>query len=221
MNEGQLESAWDSPGLDVLGVLGRIAPGSAVADCGCFGWSLARACEGPGHRLVGIDRVEPPGRPASAAFHGMVGPRLDVPDDHVDLAVANHVLEHMSDPVALFGELARITVPGGLVWIEAPSELSALARGSDDPTGHAFASFWDDPTHVRPWTPGALYRLALSWRCRPLVCARGVAGSIPVSRLLARKPAALRGATPYRFVSLEHVPPGLAAAWASVWPDEE
>lgn len=195
--------------------------GARVADCGCFGWSLAGACSESGHRLVGLDRVEPPGRPAGAEFFGMEGPRLHVPDDHVDVAVANHVLEHMTEPVALFGELARITVPGGLLWVEAPSELSALSRGSDDPTDHAFANFWDDPTHVRPWTPGALYRLALSWQCRPLYCARAMAGTIPVTRLLARKPAGLRGATTYRFVSLQHVAPGLAAAWAVVWGSDE
>ncbi len=217
MSRAECDPEWNHASLDVEAVLGRIAPGSRVADCGCFGWNLADACRGPGHRLIGLDRVEPPGRPEGAEFHAMDGVRLDVPDDYADLVVANHVLEHMTDPVGLFGELARITVPGGLLWIEAPSELSALARASDDPTDHAFASFWDDPTHVRPWTPGALYRLALGWQCRPLVCVRGVAGGIPVARLLARKPA-LCGATPYRFVSLQHIPPGLAAAWAAIWP---
>lgn len=125
--EGSLDPAWNIAGLDVVGVLRRIAGGARVADCGCFGWSLAGACSESGHRLVGLDRVEPPGRPAGAEFFGMEGPRLHVPDNHVDVAVADHVLEHMTEPVALFGELARITIPGGLLSVEAPSELSALA----------------------------------------------------------------------------------------------
>ena len=30
-----------------------------------------------------------------------------------------------------------------------------------------FFSFWDDPTHLKPWSPAALYRLAISFGFRP------------------------------------------------------
>lgn len=209
---------WNDPALDVERVLGQLRPQSRVADCGCFGWTLAAACRARGHTLIGLDRTEPPGRPEGAEFAAMQGWRLQLGDDEVDVVVANHVLEHLTEPMDFFREAVRIAKPGGLLWIESPSELSAHGRSSDDPTDHAFQSFWDDPTHVRPWTPGALYRLALSFRCVPLHVSRGVAGEIPVSRLLARKPEDVHGTPPYAFVSLKDIPPGLAAAWQALWP---
>jgi SAM-dependent methyltransferase len=222
MNPGHTsvhDSEWDGPTLDVQTVMGKLHPSSLVADCGCFGWTLAEPCRSRQLRMLGIDREEPAGRPNGAEFAVMEGPRLEVGDDRVDLVVASHVLEHLDEPMAFFREAVRIAVPGGLLWVESPSELSALGRGSDDPHDHSFASFWDDPTHKRPWTPGALYRLALSFRCVPLHVSRGVAGSIPVARMLARKPAEIHGAPPQAFVSLKDVPPGLEGAWASVWGD--
>ena len=212
------EELGDLPLLDTLTLLRRLPPASRIADCGCFGWTLGPVCEELGHSLIGIDREEPPRRPRAARFVPMSGSTLHLPDDQVDLVVATHILEHLVDPTGFFGELARIVKPGGLVWIESPSELSALRPTTSDPTEHAFESFWDDPTHVRPWPPGALYRLALSRQCRPLQCGRGVTGGIPVSRLLARKPLDVQGVPPARFVSLKDVPPGLERAWRAVWP---
>lgn len=210
---------WNDAAFDVKGVLARLDAGSRVADCGCFGWTLAAACAARGHRLTGLDREEPPGRPADTDFARMDGSLLHLPDDSADLVVANHVLEHLAGPMDFFREAVRVAAPGGLLWIESPSELSAQGQSSDDPSDHAFHSFWDDPTHVRPWTPGALYRMALSFRCLPLRVSRGVAGHIPVSRMLARKPRDVRGAPPYTFVSLKDVAPGLDAAWRAIWPD--
>lgn len=198
-------------------VVEKLPRGSRVVDVGCFGWTLGRPCAAAGHCLIGVDRAEPPGRPEGAGFATMQGSQLTLPDDCAELVVASHVLEHLTDPVTLFGELARIAAPGAFIWVESPSELAALGRSTDDPTDHSFKSFWDDPTHVRPWPPAALYRLALSWKCTPVETGRARAGDIPVARLLAKKPTGAKGRTPYSFVSLRDVPPGLQAAWAAVW----
>ena len=203
---------------DVGQTIRDLPPQSTVLDIGCFGWRLAQACADHGHRMTGLDRKEPPGRPVGAGFAVMNGAQIDVADDCGHLTVAAHVLEHIDQPVAFFAELARVTAPGGWIWIEAPSELSAMPRASDDAADQAFVSFWDDPTHVRPWTPAALYRLALSCQCMPLFCGRAETGGIPVSRMLARKPFEVRGRPPVTYVSLAGVEPGLAAAWRAVWP---
>lgn len=202
---------------DLEAVIADLPRGARIADIGCLGWKLAAACAKGGHVLTGVDRAEPPGRPPGARFATMQGAQLTIPDDCCDLTVASHVIEHLDKPIDLFGELARVTESGGLIWLEAPSELAALGRGNDDPEDHSFKSFWDDPTHVRPYTPGALYRLALSWKCTPLHCGRAQNGDIPVARLLARKGHGQKGRTPYAFVSLSDVPPGLDAAWRHVW----
>jgi len=188
-----------------------------VVDCGCYGWRLAPLCEHYGHTLVGVDRVEPPGRPSGVSFARGSGSNIELQDDLSSMTVASHILEHVIEPVSFFGEMMRITRPGGLLYVEAPSELSALPRASDHPEDHRFVSFWDDPTHVRPWTPGALYRLALSCNCYPVGVSRANSGGIPCVRLLGTKPLDCRGAPPVAYVSLRGVPPGVKAAWNHVW----
>jgi hypothetical protein len=76
--------------------------------------------------------------------------------------------------------------------------------------GHAFTSFWDDPTHVRPWPLAALYRLGLSWGAQPENLAHADRGGIHCSTGLIRR---IDPATPrYRYVSLAAVPRGVQAA---------
>ena len=191
--------------------------GSTVVDVGCFGWVLGDASAGAGVTLIGADQVEPPGRPAHARFvHGSDG-RIDLPDDSCDLAVAGHVLEHVANGTEFAVEMLRIVKPGGHIWIESPSELGCQTRSSDDPEDQHFYSFWDDPQHVRPWTPGALYRLAITCQAIPLAIARGQAGDVPVSRMLARKPEFVRGRPATRYVTLKDVGYGVKAAYEAVW----
>jgi len=194
-----------------------LSPGATVADVGCHGWSLGDASLASGADYVGVDRVEPPGRPAHARFAGCSNGILDLPDDSCDLVVAGHVLEHVPAPVELMTELLRIAKPGGLVWIESPSELACQTVGSSDPEDHTFLSFWDDPTHVRPWTPGALYRLAITCQALPIAMQRGESGGIPVTTMLALKPEHVRSRPATRYVTLKDVAHGLEAAYDAVW----
>jgi hypothetical protein len=196
-----------------------LPPGSTALDVGCAGWMLPRlaaAC-GRGDLVhLGADlHLEPPGRPEGARF-------LPIPEDGArfagpvaDLVVASHCLEHSARPIPFFGALLEACRPGGLVYVESPSERSALAAAAEDPRDHAFLSFWDDPTHVRPWTPGALYRLALGHAALPLRCGRLDRDGIPCAALLCRR-GERNG---YRYVSLKDVPWGPEAALASVWSE--
>jgi SAM-dependent methyltransferase len=195
----------------------QLPPASTVADIGCFGWLLGDATLASGATLIGVDQAEPPGRPAHAKFAHGSGPVIDIPDDACDLVVAGHVLEHVLDGVAFAAELLRIVKPGGLLWIETPSELGCQSVSSDNPQDHRFLSFWDDPTHIRPWTPAALYRLAISCQAIPLAMQRGQTGDVPVATMLARKPASVKGKPATRYVTLKHVAPGLQAAYETVW----
>jgi SAM-dependent methyltransferase len=51
---------------------------------------------------------------------------LDLPDDDVDVAHAHQVLQHVADPVAALGEMARVTRPGGVVAVR-DSDYAAFA----------------------------------------------------------------------------------------------
>ena len=194
-----------------------LAHGAVVADIGCYGWLLGAATLARGVALIGVDRSEPPGRPAHARFACGADASIDLADDCCDLVVASHVLEHVADGVALAAELMRIVKPGGLLWIETPSELSCQTASSDDPEDHQFLSFWDDPTHVRPYTPAALYRLAISCQAIPIAMQRSQTGDVPSSTLLARKPLSVSGKPTVRYVTLKGVDYGIAAAYQAVW----
>lgn len=194
-----------------------ILQGATVVDCGCYGWRLAEHCLQVGSRLIGVDQAEPPNIPAGVCFAIMQDLTIDLENGVADVVVASHILEHIQEPVIFLSELLRITRPGGLIWIEAPSELAAMAVASSDPEDHSFDSFWDDPTHVRPWSPGAMYRLALSCRCIPVAISRCDAGGIPSTRMIGRKPMDCQVAPSTRYVSLRGVAPGVENAWNHVW----
>ncbi|MGH9470518.1 MAG: class I SAM-dependent methyltransferase [Terriglobia bacterium] len=87
---------------------------------------LARRC--PGLHMTGVDRSETMVRAArnAALAQGLEGrlvfrrgeaARLDFPDASFDLVICNSVLHHLASPVEAFGEMARVTRPGGTVLI--------------------------------------------------------------------------------------------------------
>ena len=200
-------------------------PGTHIADIGCFGWRLAAQCAQQQLLYTGVDCASPPGKPTSAKFLPMLGPRILGEDNQFDRTIASHILEHLEDTGRFCHELMRVTRPGGLVWIESPSELSLFMRETRPAEDNSFETFYSDPTHLRPMPPGALYRLALGAHLVPLAISRDAVdfggGHFPVSRLIAQKPlsipeAAYRGP---RYVTLRGVAKGVAAAWTHVWPE--
>ena len=60
-------------------------------------------------------------RSVSLRVRGELG-RLPFPDGSVDVASANMVLEHLSDPVAVFREVHRVLAPGGKFIFHTPND---------------------------------------------------------------------------------------------------
>jgi SAM-dependent methyltransferase len=206
-------------GPDILaGALRNLPPRARVIDYGCYNWmAAAHAAEAGRDDLehIGIDlHAEPPGRPAGARFSLLPAAGAPLPEGEADLVVAANVLEHCRDAVGVFGTLIAAARPGGLVYVEAPSEFTLFMRSDPDVEGHAYSSFWDDPTHVRPWPPAALYRLALSYGARPEACHYAFRAGLHSGVALIRRidPAPPR----YRYVSLFNCPRGVDAALAHV-----
>jgi SAM-dependent methyltransferase len=150
--------------------------GGAVLDVGCLGLrqqAMARQLGRLDLRHSGTDVISPPEPlPEDFRFRTADLDREEIPfsNDSNDLVVASHVLEHLRRPVEAFGELVRVCRPGGLVYVEAPSERTLLLPGMPFDHDKFFSlSFFDDPTHVsRPWTPQSLHRLAAYYGCDPL-----------------------------------------------------
>jgi hypothetical protein len=137
-------------------------------------------------------------------------PGAPLPIGDTDLLVAANVLEHCQDGVAVFGTWLAAVKPGGLVYVEAPTEEAMLISGDPDVEGHAYTSFWDDQTHVRPWPPAALYRLGLSYDARPEACLYAMCVGNHSGVALFRRIDA--GPPRYRYVSLLNVSRGVHVA---------
>lgn len=146
----------------------RLDDGAKVADIGCFGFSQQKFSEdqlGRNFEHFGVDYNELEDVPPGFVFRRADLNSEDIPfeSDEFDLVVCSHVIEHIVDPISFFQDCLRICKPGGLIYIEAPSERSILQKGVTKDFARMLATnFYDDPTHLgRPWTMQALFRLAL------------------------------------------------------------
>ena len=93
---------------------------------------------------------------------------LPYEDEKFDFVVSQHVIEHLRDPISLFGEMGRVCKRGGTLFVLAPSDHSTWFSLPTLQHWRHIYSFYDDPTHLgRPWSPQALYRLGLFWNIEP------------------------------------------------------
>ncbi|MFN8693952.1 MAG: class I SAM-dependent methyltransferase [Holosporales bacterium] len=224
-------------------LLKKAKSGATILDYGCFGWKLIDLAKRDDLNHHGCDIMMPDGMPKNAVFHlvHQGTQAIDAPDDYFDIVVASHVIEHVHNPIHLFSELARVCKPLGIIYIEAPSDRSLTIRSDPKIHRHSFYSFWDDPTHIRPWTPAALYRLAIShgyipletrylssWKAKILYPFQWVLYSLSKNghRLtdviwqakgwacccVIQKPMQMKGAPKFKYLSLKDVPPSMEAA---------
>jgi SAM-dependent methyltransferase len=72
-----------------------------------------------------------------------------VPDGAYDALICSHVLEHLADPYVVVGPLARKLKPGGVFYVEVPSERSLrLPRAANGWMGiRGCLNFRDDDSH--------------------------------------------------------------------------
>lgn len=124
---------------------------TTVLEIGCgSGWAISY--RHPQVRLIAVDRgslyrteLEAQG----VEFHetDVATEPLPINEGLVDLIILNHLIEHIADCEFLVRQLRRVLRPGGVVYIRTPN----LERVK--------WSFWDDYTHVKPFTPRALDHL--------------------------------------------------------------
>lgn len=71
-----------------------------------------------------------------------VGESIPYPDACFDIIIADNVLEHLVDPVAVFAEIARVLKPGGRFLFKTPNRrhyMPTIARL----TPHSFHAFYN------------------------------------------------------------------------------
>jgi SAM-dependent methyltransferase len=114
---------------EVINKLGR----GIVLDVGCGVGDETVRLAGDGRVVLGADydaatavaagaEWGPGGRRgADVRFLGMDGARLGVRDRSIDWVCSSHIIEHFVAPEAHVGELARVTRPGGTVFVITPN----------------------------------------------------------------------------------------------------
>jgi SAM-dependent methyltransferase len=171
-------------------------PPAHFADIGC-GLGRQLRLYGPTFNwAVGMDvAILAANRCRAYGFQRMQGSALALPltDASLDAVLLNDVLDHFSseDALHVLRETHRVLRPSG--------RLCALVLNWHHPTVRE--RFFDDPTHVRPFTQAALLHLAraagFSGSVREEIALTGVPGLGLLTRRPAWRPVAFRLASWY------------------------
>jgi SAM-dependent methyltransferase len=144
----------------------RTPPGGALLDLGSSdGATLGHMAElRPDLRLFAVDRAGPPQFcPPGCEFRlaDLERDRLPWPEQSMDAITCMQVIEHLNDLTMLLQECARLLKPGGQVFFETPHPKTlTLSSPAGRAAGTFTLNFWDDLTHVRVVTMGALAQWA-------------------------------------------------------------
>lgn len=100
-----------------------------LVDVGCGGGGLRRAVGSQCTSYCGIDAVRYDALPDDVEFHhvDLDQPEWPVRPADADVAAAIETIEHLENPWAFMRQLASLAVPGGLVLVTTPNQLSALS----------------------------------------------------------------------------------------------
>lgn len=119
----------------LAGEIGYSVPGDCrFLDLGCADRYLRPAVERRGGSYLGLDYDQ-------LDFERDAFP---CPDASIDMAVSLAVIEHLRDPSLFLGEIFRVLKPGGLIYLSTPNFQ------------YDWKNFYNDPTHVKPYTPKGL-----------------------------------------------------------------
>jgi 2-polyprenyl-3-methyl-5-hydroxy-6-metoxy-1,4-benzoquinol methylase len=131
----------------------RIPPDARLLDVGS-GRGAFRQCV-PQANYTGLDPHFSESAIAPGVRNETLARHLVENEARYDAVCSFHVIEHVSDPKALFGEIMRAVKPGGLVCVSAPHVPSATTR---------IPNFLINapPHHLTWWTKNALIELAKS-----------------------------------------------------------
>lgn len=103
----------------------HVHAGDVMLDAGCGSGRVFQyrfdAAQRP-RLIVGVDLTDEPrgNRNVDQAARADLA-RLPFRDDIFDIAISSHVAEHLTQPEAVFGELARVLKPGGRLLVLTPN----------------------------------------------------------------------------------------------------
>ena len=114
----------------------------------------------PDLRLFAVDKAGQPEKyPTGCQFQqvDLEREKLLWADRSMDTITCTHLVEHLHDLSLLMSEAARVLKPGGRVYFETPHPKSLVLSSLKGTAAGSFPmNFYDDSTHVRPVSTGAL-----------------------------------------------------------------
>jgi SAM-dependent methyltransferase len=137
---------------DVRTIREIVGTSSMVLEVGCGIGSFLSECEG--QIRIGVDLSQQAALLCKNHGHCVVladGRHLPHPCGTFDVVRSKEVLEHIPQPLEMVDEMRRVLRSGGLLVCHVPTHWSMLY-----PLG---ANFWDDYTHVRPFSKQGIERL--------------------------------------------------------------
>lgn len=129
--------AWEDRHIQTyISILGEV-PKGPVLDIGAGANHLVRAFNARNVKAEGIDFDR-------ANFEKDT---LPFKDNLFESVILNAVIEHIRNPDTMMREISRVVVPGGLIIVRTPNWQMD------------YKNFYNDPTHVKPYTPEGLATL--------------------------------------------------------------
>jgi 2-polyprenyl-3-methyl-5-hydroxy-6-metoxy-1,4-benzoquinol methylase len=147
---------------DMFELLDRAAP-TSILDVGCGEGVLTEqwADRTPG-RVVGIDLDDPKLRAEweqrerpNLEFHAGDGHTLPFRDGEFEATTAMEVLEHVPDPAAVLGEMARVASR----WVLVSVPREPLWRGLNMARGAYVRELGNTPGHLNHWSKRSFAKL--------------------------------------------------------------
>jgi 2-polyprenyl-3-methyl-5-hydroxy-6-metoxy-1,4-benzoquinol methylase len=135
--QAQIGEIQDSPEIDdpylevqkiyavaICQLLRSRAPGSRLLDIGFGRGYLMELAQGYGFEVYGVDSskalVDRLWPHMGRRVHQAVIGQDDIPWSSFDVVVASHILEHMTDPMAMLGQVRSIMNPRAVLYIAVP-----------------------------------------------------------------------------------------------------
>lgn len=133
-----------------------VPTGLRVLDVGCGGGWFLRICKQLGATEQGVEPNEHGAKftkdQGLRVFRGTLEEYATTANGaRFDVITADHVLEHVPDPVQTLSVMRRLLAPGGYIWIAVPNAAYPICR--------ALKGRWhstDLPYHLMHFTPGSM-----------------------------------------------------------------
>ncbi len=135
-----------------------LGAGASVLDLGSADGAFVEVCRRAGLDARGLDVTD------GLDFEV---DKLPVSDASIDVVTGVSLIEHLGNPANMLRESMRVLKPGGAIILVTPNWV------------YSARAFFDDPTHVHPYTPRSMTKILSSNRF----------GDVYVVPWLVKKPA--------------------------------